>query len=102
MRKLEQGFREERKGEGRREMGPRKLAELDPRGRPRTLKEKTPQPLCHASTTEGREAFKDEWREFLDRYYWASGKYRSGNWEVEFPEGSFRPPLVTIVSSAAL
>jgi hypothetical protein len=102
VRKLEQEFREQRKGEGKRAMGPLKLARLDPRDRPKTLKEKTPQPLCHGSTEEGRQGFKEEWREFLDRYKWASGQYRSGKLDVEFPEGSFRPPLVTIVSATAL
>lgn len=102
VRALEQEYRERRRKEGKREKGPVKLWELDPRDRPQTSKEKTPQPLCHASTAEGARAFKEEWREFLDEYYEASGKYRRGELGVEFPEGSFRPPLVTIVDSTAL
>ncbi len=102
VRKLEERFREERRREGRRELGPRGLAALDPRERPRTEKEKTPQPLCHSSTREGRERYKEEWREFLDAYQRASAEYRKGNFAVEFPDGSFRPPLVTVVSHAEL
>ncbi len=102
VRKIEQEARKEREREGRPVMGPQKLAKLDPRDRPKTEAKSGPQPLCHASTKEAAEEYKKEFKVFLDHYYRASGLYREGHFDVEFPEGSFRPPLVTIYCASSL
>jgi hypothetical protein len=99
VRQLEQELRAQREREGRRVMGPRKLARVDPRGRPLERKPRTPQPLCHASTAAGRRQYEQDWREFLREYYAASARYRSGEWEVEFPAGTFRPPLIEVCAA---
>jgi len=96
VREIEQACREERAREGRREMGPAKLAKLDHRDRPRTRKPRTRQPLCHSSSVAASRAFKSAWRSFLDRYCYASGMWMKGAWDVEFPAGSFRPPLLQL------
>lgn len=99
VRQLEQDYREGRERYGNRVAGPRKLARVDPRSRPRERKPRTPQPLCHASTASGRREFERGFREFLRAYHSASARYRSGEWEVEFPAGTFRPPLLDVNQS---
>jgi hypothetical protein len=99
VRQLEQEYRAERDRVGQRVAGPRKLSRVDPRSRPREQKLRTRQPLCHASTAVGRRIYEQEWREFLREYYTASARYRSGEWSVEFPAGSFRPPLIEVYAT---
>jgi len=96
VREMEQDYREQREGEGRRVMGKRKLEKLDPRARPRTAKPRTRQPLVHASTIAGRREFEAGWRAYLEAYYYASGLYLQGVPDVEFPAGSFRPPIINV------
>ena len=97
VRQLEQRYREEREREGRRPMGPRKLAKLDPRQRPRHAPEqRRPQPLCHASTAGAARDYENQLRAFLDQYYHASGMWLEGAHDVGFPPGSFKPPLIRI------
>jgi hypothetical protein len=97
VRELEQDYRVERGREGRSVMGTTKLAKLDPRDRPKNPpKRNGRQPLCHSSTIEGAKEYKKQWRKFLDQYYYASGMWMKGVFDVEFPSGSFRPPLIRI------
>lgn len=53
---------------------------------------KSPRPLCHASTSAGRETFRAAYRAFLDAYNTASELFRKGFAAVEFPPHCFRPP----------
>jgi len=46
--------------------------------------------------------FKREWREFLREYRRASIDYRAGYFEREFPDGSYRPPLITPYTASCL
>jgi len=92
VRKLEQHFREQRELEGRPAMGKRKLEKIDPRDRPKTPAKNTRAPICHASTIEAAEEYKDALRAFLDQYWYASDMWRRGIHNVEFPRGSYRPP----------
>jgi len=79
VRELEQDYRSQRDREGRTAMGPKKLAKLDHRDRPKTPPKKSGRrPLCHSSTVEGAKEYKKEWREFLDQYYYASGLWLRG------------------------
>jgi hypothetical protein len=96
VRQWEQDAREEREREGRRVMGRRRLARVDPRSRPMTRKPKTRAPVCHASSIEARDEYRQQQRVFLEQYYYASGMYLAGNRHVEFPRGSFRPPLLGV------
>ena len=96
VRELEQDYREQREREGRHVMGKRKLEKLDPRARPKTRKPRTRQPLVHASTVAGRREFEAGWRAYLEAYYHASGLYLAGEFDVEFPAGSFKPPLISV------
>ena len=96
VREIEQSCRAEREREGRREMGPTKLAKVDHRDRPKTRKPRTRQPLCHASSVEAANEYRENWRSFLDRFWYASGMWLKGVRDVEFPAGSFRPPLLQL------
>ena len=93
VRAMEQKFREERVIPV---MTPARLEKLSHRDRPRKRAERTPMPLCHASTEEGARAYKESYREFLDAYMIASANYRMGALDTEFPLGSIKPPLLTV------
>ena len=88
--------------EGRTAVGVEGLRRLDPRDRPRDPKESGRQPLCHASDAASRREFERSWREFLSEHRRASIDYRAGCFHREFPEGSFRPPLITPYSASGL
>jgi len=96
VRKEEQRCREDLERESRAVMGPAKLAKLDHRDRPKSPAKRTPRPLCHSSTAEGAKEYERTWRDFLDRYYYASGMWMKGEYGVEFPSGSFKAPLIRI------
>lgn len=96
VRSWEQRFREKREREGKVAAGPTKLSKLDYRDRPKTARERTRQPKCHASTREAAAEYEKSWRAFLDARLRASDQYLKGNLYVEFPKGSFRPPLITL------
>jgi hypothetical protein len=102
VREAEQIAAEARAVEGRGVAGVAALRRLDPRDRPRNPKKFGPQPLCHTADPALRRAYKRDWRDFLQAYRAASLAYRAGDFEVEFPDGSFRPPLVTMYSASAL
>jgi hypothetical protein len=92
IQKLEQEFKELREKEGKQVIGPTELEKIDPRTRPETEKEKTRKPLCHSSTKEGADNYREKLKAFLEKYYYASSQWLAGNHEVEFPRGSFKPP----------
>ncbi len=98
-RSEEQFLREERTRENKKVMGTASLQKLDYRERPRNQKKlKTAQPICHASTYERRKEYAEEMREYRQAYAEASAWYRLGDYEIEFPEGSFKPPLLKIAA----
>ena len=68
--------------------------ELDPRDRPKTPRAGSPKPLIHASTKEERDAYREKLRDVLTMYVPASIAFRRGLFDVEFPPGTFRPPLI--------
>jgi hypothetical protein len=102
VKEAEETAAREREVEGRKVAGVSSLRRLDARARPVDPKKSGRQPLCHASEPAVRRAYKREWREFLRAYRAASIAYRSGDFEIEFPDGSFRPPLVTMYTSSHL
>ena len=96
VKKLEAKFRKEREAEGRKVMGPKRLARLDPRSRPQTQRSRTRMPLCHASTPEKAAEYKEALKEYLNAYRIASVAYRAGAFDTEFPPGAMRPPLIAV------
>ena len=93
---------QEMKDERRIPMGVTKLKMLNPRARPTTPRKSGRQPLCHASTKEAADAFKDRQRPFLDDYIQASADFRNGDYQREFPQGSYRPPLLAICTGDSM
>lgn len=80
---------------GRTFMGVAAQYAADPRAGPSKPKRSGPQPLCHSSSRNDRREYAKRWRETARAHRAASIDYRLGYWEREFPEGTFRPPLVT-------
>jgi hypothetical protein len=94
VQKLEQTFREEREQKRRVAMTPERMEKVDHRDRPKTCAAKTRKPLCHAASAAARKLYEAEHREFRQAHRQASVYYLSGDFDVEFPKGSFRPPLI--------
>jgi len=94
VRSYEQKFREEREAQNRFAMTREKMDKVNPRDRPNTPAENTPKPLCHAASKEAKDNYLTELITFLKSYYQASSSYLSGFFDVQFPKGSFRPPLI--------
>ena len=92
----------ERRAEGIAKVkGMSKIKQESPFSKPRHLRNRTPEPLCHAETDEEREIYEVEYREIVTAHRVASAAYRSGHYDVEFPVGTFRPPLVTVFTVQA-
>ncbi len=102
VRELEEMYARQRKEEGLSVVGGPSLFALDPRARPLTPRVSSPQPLCHASTSQARRDFAKMWREFVNEHKKASRDFLNGYWEREFPEGSFRPPILKIYTSSRM
>jgi len=96
VRKIEAETREQLRGEGRRVFGAKRLFRIDPRDRPKDPKHGGLQPLCHAADPALRKAYAEAWRELLAAHREASLDYRAGMHDRVFPEGTFRPPIVTL------
>ena len=102
LREIERTTAERLATEGRTVVGFDALHRLDPRERPRNPKKSGRQPLCHVSDPAARKMFRREWREFLREHRRASIDYRAGYHERAFPDGSYRPPLITPYSASRL
>jgi len=73
-------------------LGRRHVMSQRPHRRPRTTK-RTPRPLCHASTREGWESFRELYRSFATWFAEASSRWRSGQLRAHFPPFAVRPFL---------
>jgi hypothetical protein len=93
-RELEQGYREEREREGRTVMSKARLEKFNHRDRPKTKPVRTKKPICHAASIEAEQEYIESYRKFLDAYRIASAAYLSGCFDVAFPSGSFKPPII--------
>lgn len=102
VRAVEGAVREELRVSGRRAVGARALFRLDPRERPVEPRVSGPQPLCHGSDPEERREHARRVRETRREHRKASVDYLAGMWEREFPEGTYRPPLIKPYQSSRL
>jgi hypothetical protein len=80
--------------------GMERIERESPFSKPRARRERTAQPLCHADTVEEYRVYADEYREIAGRHREASVAYRGGRLDVEFPAGTFRPPLLRVCGPA--
>ncbi|MDJ0766629.1 MAG: hypothetical protein QNJ97_26890 [Myxococcota bacterium] len=92
IRQLEQHYRKQRERDGRTTMSKARLERLDPRDKPQTPFVRTRKPVCHASTKEAADEYREMLRAFLDQYWYASGMWLRGAENIAFPKGSFKPP----------
>jgi REP element-mobilizing transposase RayT len=102
VREIEEQCKKERKEKGKTVIGKKQIYAVDPRDRPDNPKKSGQEPLCHASDPELTEEYKEDWRTFMDKFIEASADYRNGYFKREFPDGSFRPPLVSIYTASGL
>jgi hypothetical protein len=98
VRAIEAQCRAERERDGRRVLSPGRLSNLDSRQRPANPSANTTMPLCHCSHRTMAKAYRREWNAFLDAYRYASLRYRSGCFDVEFPKGALQPPLLVLAA----
>jgi len=96
VRAVEEHERDRRRREGRAAMGAAAQRAVDPRSRPAAPKKSGPQPYCHCSNWQTRVAYIRRYREVQRAHCEASIQFRLGHYHVEFPEGTFRPPLIRI------
>jgi len=96
VRSIEQSCRASREAAGQKVMTAQKLEMIDPRQRPATSPPRRKKPLCHCACAEIAKTYKKLLFHFLESYVRASAEYRSGKYDVEFPAGSYRPPLIVI------
>lgn len=102
--KAEEHASELRRAEGASEaadevLGVEKILSRPPHERPAQLK-RSPAPLVHASTEEGRRTFKEAYAAFVAEYREATARLRRGDRDVQFPVAAF-PPALPFVSHPA-
>lgn len=89
---IEKETRERHEEESTRVLGVTAIVNTHPHTRPEKVK-KSPAPLVHAHDPEVRQEMIDRCREFSVAYWACSKALREGDTDVQFPEGSFPPPL---------
>ncbi|MFN7951773.1 MAG: hypothetical protein U0610_08590 [bacterium] len=87
---------------GRPVLGAATVTRQDPRSRPKASN-RSPRPLCHASSDAQRKTYRELFREFCARFWAAAFALRHGDGRQPFPEYSFPPwkPLVRPALSTA-
>ena len=80
----------------------RRVSTHKARNRPKNPKKSSNEPLSHASDPELEKEYRESWREFLNQFIPASADYRNGYFDREFPDGSFRLPLISIYTVSRL
>ncbi|MBI4614220.1 MAG: hypothetical protein HY720_11465 [Planctomycetes bacterium] len=86
----EEELRRERQAKGMKVLGIRAVKTVSPSDRPANPK-RSPRPLCHASSRELWEEYREQYAHFVELYRVASKRYRDGERDVTFPPGSFPP-----------
>lgn len=84
---------------GRPVLGAKAILAADPHYRPDEL-ERSPAPLCHASTREARLAYRARYRAFVASFRRAAEALARGVADVLFPPWSFPPPRPFVTSTA--
>ena len=87
----------ERLAEGKGFAGREVLERMHPGDKPRTTKtssRNSKRPLVLTLNPEARKIYVDRYFLLLEAYREASRQYRSGALDVEFPPGTYRPPLL--------
>ena len=96
VREIEKKFRMQRQADGQKAMSEKRMKRINPRDRPAKEAERGVAPVCHSSCPVLARKFIDGLKIFISSYAKASKRYRSGDYNTEFPPGSFRPPLIML------
>jgi len=80
-------------------LGPARVIAQRPHQVPSHVK-RSPGPVCHATTREGRETFREMYRAFVALFREASRRWRMGEVRVLFPRLAIRPFLWPLLSTA--
>ncbi len=102
LKEYEEKFRDQRKSAGKTVFGVKGLREMNHRDRPKSDHKRSVQPLCHASNAEQWIEYQKKFRETQKARMEASIAFRQGQFDVEFPRGTFPPPLKTMYYASLL
>jgi len=80
-------------GEGTVPLGSRAVRRVHPHRKP-SYESRSPRPMVHALTRRVRDEMIAAYREFEVAYRHASARFRSGEWSVTFPPGTWKPHLL--------
>jgi hypothetical protein len=83
---------EKNKAEGKRGMSPVEIMSQDPGSTPTNISQ-APRPSCYTKNAELRRQFRKENQLRRSRYDDASMRFRLGDFNVQFPDYSYKPPL---------
>ena len=98
LRAREEEKREENRRAKSRAFGMRRVLDQNPAHAP-SDPNRSPRPLCHATSLEARKHFKALMRQIHALYAAASAAFRSGQFEAAFPPYTFRPPGLLVAPS---
>ncbi len=82
----------EREKEGKGYLGRKNILIQVPGSLPHKVS-RSPQPSCYSKSPEAKAQYRAEQRAKREAYTEASYRFRSGEYNVEFPEYTYRPPL---------
>lgn len=82
----------ERKSEGKGFLGAEKVKSQNPNSIPEEAS-RSPRPSCYTKNPDLRRKFREGARVLRRIYSEASSRFRLGDYSVQFPEYTFRPPL---------
>lgn len=83
-------------------LGAKQLKQVEPGSKPKNPKTSTrttERPRIASKNSEVIKAAMDWYWSIINAYKEASKDYRNGNLNAEFPKGTYRPPLFTVVRS---
>ena len=86
-----------RKAEGKGFVGRERLLEFEPGSLPANTKKGGRRPLVLSSCSEARRLFLESYFSSVVRHRDSSLRYRQGEFDVEFPPGTYRPPGICML-----
>ena len=85
-------IKKERKAQGLGFLGRERIQNQHHRDVPQTVK-RSPRPICYTKHFEAKKRFMEWFFPWLEGFREASKRFRSGDFSVQFPEHSIRPPI---------
>ncbi len=92
-------IKKDRKDQGLGFLGRKQIKRQHHKDEPRSVK-RSPRPICYTKSVEAKKLFLEWFLPWLDKFYEASKKFRSGDFSAIFPEHSIQPPIHYSLQSA--